>query len=78
MKFPARAIAIAVWLLAVVVAVIEWLSVQRALHQMPQMDDTYYLVLRVGAALSYFAGLFGLGAIVWLLGEIRDRLAERR
>ena len=77
MKLPARVIAILLWVMAVALVGDQLLELQR-LHQMPEVGDTFYVVLHVGNALTYLSTLIALGAIVWLLGDIRDRLAERK
>jgi hypothetical protein len=79
MKFPARTTAILSWAMGVTVVVSEWFLYARATSGFPgQVNTTYFVVLRVSASLTYFAVLFAVGAVVWLLGEIRDRLPERR
>ena len=78
MKFPARAIAILLWAMGVVVVASEWFLYTRTLGALlGQANTTYVVALRMGSGLTYFAVLLALGAIVWLLGEIRDRLPER-
>ncbi len=78
MKLPTRTIAIVLWIIGIGLVGNEWLSFHRAVYDFPQATNTtYYVIFRIGAAVTYFAGMFGLGAIVWVLGEIRDRLPER-
>ena len=77
MKFPARTAAITIWVLAVATVVFAWLDARQFIHQFQTTgDNTYYLVVRVGAGLMYFGVLLAFGASVWLLGEIRDRLPK--
>ena len=77
MKFPARTIAILLWILAVALAADQMLQFQK-FREMPDAGDTVYVVVHLGNALTLLSALLALGAIVWLLGEIRDRLPERQ
>ena len=77
MKFPARIVAVIVWVLAIALAATEWTTFKQSAEELMSHDATYYVAFRVGESLTYLVALFAAGGVLWLLAEIRDRLPER-
>ena len=76
MKLSAHKFAIAVWIGAAFIVVSEWL------FYFPSIDLTTtpsieQFISMVGRSALYGGGLAALGAIVQLLGEIRDQLTAK-
>jgi hypothetical protein len=75
MKLPTRAIAVLIWVIAIAVTASSSYASLRLAHSIPEpMRDTLVFTLtRADNSLTYLWQAFGLGAIIWVLGEIRDR-----
>lgn len=89
MRLPARKFAIALWLGAAIVLLNQWVQFPRVLqaahnahannmaeaHAILSWDRLF--LSTVLFSVIYAGGLFCLGAAIWILGEIRDRLAPQ-
>jgi hypothetical protein len=79
MKLPTRAIAIIIWSLAVTVTAAGWYASMMIDHNFPtpMIDTPVSMLMRADNSLTYLWEALGLGAIVWVLGEIRDRATHK-
>jgi hypothetical protein len=79
MKLPTRTIAIVIWALGVTVIAAGWYASLMLAHNFPtSMSDTpVTMLMRADNSLTYLWEALGLGAIIWVLGEIRDRPTQK-
>jgi hypothetical protein len=76
MKLNASKFAVAIWIVAAMLAITQLSSNVYLMNPASHMNIGAFLV-DLSASLLYSGGLAALGAGVYLLGEIRDRLPER-
>ncbi len=74
MRVSARGFAILLWLIAAFVLIVQWV---RYLAN-GSSGNGWLLLGLLAVNLMYVGALAGLGAIVHLLGEIRDQLGRRQ
>ncbi len=77
MRLAARKFAVLLWVGAVILAIQIWYSFTRSSVPINVPVSEFRLRLIVGDfawTVFYSGGFFILGAIIWLLGDIRDRL----
>ena len=78
MRFPARKFAVFLWVGAAIVLASIWLDMSLLFSSPPGLTANESLqILLKGAVVPTIIDmsiLIGAGAIIWLLGDIRDRL----
>ena len=77
MKLSARKFAVAIWVVAAMTVVIQVLPYVNLMNASSHMDTGRIVLYLVNALVFPGSFLAALGAVVYLLGEIRDRLPER-
>ncbi len=80
MKLDAQKFARALWILAGVLIVAQQVAEYLPWVEFPNQQqhlDLRVVLAMLGNSILYAGGIVALGAIIHLLGEIRDRLPER-